>query len=409
MPNFYAPPPAEGVTGGYRFNEQIAAHWPDDASPLSYRFCSAAELFDIEPAAGPAPRGARQSQGGEKPLVVEPPGRVEPVVLDSLLFDALSLPAIRRISERAPLAMVYHHMPSLDPLTSRGERLRRVSEEIRKLSHCSHIIAPSRYVARTIRRRFSRRHLRAPRITVVYPAVDTLPGFAQVPTSDRGARREPGACGTSNAAARHRSDVPNILTVANFDRRKDQIRLLNALATIDDYEWSWNIVGSGSHAPDYYHAFLRRLENHRLRNHVVLHGTVSHARIHKLFREADIFALTSRFETYGMVYAEAAAAGLPSVALRAGGVSEVLEGSRLNRAHKYPYTSRTALLLRHDAGERTIARAIASLLRDPRRRRSLGTAAKLRARDYPNWSTQASKFADAIESTVRTATAEPPE
>lgn len=43
-----------------------------------------------------------------------------------------------------------------------------------------------------------------------------------------------------------------------------------------------------------------------------------------LFRSADLFVMPSRYDTYGFVYAEALASGLPAIGSRVGGVSDIV-------------------------------------------------------------------------------------
>src|SRR6185436_3155299 len=60
------------------------------------------------------------------------------------------------------------------------------------------------------------------------------------------------------------------------------------------------------------------IERHNLAGRVDLLGTVPHERVTTLYSSADIFVLASRFEGYGMAYAEAMAHGLPIVGTTGG-------------------------------------------------------------------------------------------
>jgi glycosyltransferase involved in cell wall biosynthesis len=61
---------------------------------------------------------------------------------------------------------------------------------------------------------------------------------------------------------------------------------------------------------------------------VELRGALPRAEVPRLLAEADVFALPSRNEAFGIVALEARAAGLPVVAMRHGGTAELIEHGR---------------------------------------------------------------------------------
>jgi glycosyltransferase involved in cell wall biosynthesis len=63
-------------------------------------------------------------------------------------------------------------------------------------------------------------------------------------------------------------------------------------------------------------------------DHVELRGAVPRAEIPALLASADLFALPSVNEAFGIVALEARAAGLPVVAMREGGAAELIEHGR---------------------------------------------------------------------------------
>jgi glycosyltransferase involved in cell wall biosynthesis len=82
------------------------------------------------------------------------------------------------------------------------------------------------------------------------------------------------------------------------------------------------------------------------------------------YAACDLFVFSSRTETFGNVVLEAMAAGLPVVALRAGGVADTIQPGR------------TGLLVEPDSPPEEFARAVLCLLRDGDRRRSLAAEAR---------------------------------
>src|SRR5262249_19349163 len=87
------------------------------------------------------------------------------------------------------------------------------------------------------------------------------------------------------------------------------------------------------------------------------------------YQAADLFLFASETETQGLVLAEAHACGLPAVAVRASGVDEVVRDGE------------TGLLTK--GASRDLADAAIGLLLDPKRRLSMGHAARAVAeRDF---------------------------
>jgi glycosyltransferase involved in cell wall biosynthesis len=84
------------------------------------------------------------------------------------------------------------------------------------------------------------------------------------------------------------------------------------------------VVGSGPSEEEIRRIFTDRGIGDRL----ILAGKQTGAALHDAFKAMDVFAFASFSETQGMVLAEAMAAGLPVVALKANGVVEVVRDGR---------------------------------------------------------------------------------
>ena len=86
---------------------------------------------------------------------------------------------------------------------------------------------------------------------------------------------------------------------------------------------------------------------------VVWHGPIEHRKVlNDLMPSCDVFVMPTRWDTFGMVLAEAAGAGLPAISTTLPGILDVIE-------HEV-----TGLLVAPDDAD-ALANAIARLLSDP--------------------------------------------
>jgi glycosyltransferase involved in cell wall biosynthesis len=123
---------------------------------------------------------------------------------------------------------------------------------------------------------------------------------------------------------------------------------------------------------------------------VVFHGFVSKASaagsatLEQLFAAASFFLLPASAECFGMVFAEAASRGLPSIGFATGGVpSAVLSGV-------------TGMLLPLGADARAFADTIAALVADPERYAALSRAALADSQTRLNWNVWGQGVHDAV-------------
>ena len=124
------------------------------------------------------------------------------------------------------------------------------------------------------------------------------------------------------AAERRVSSRPTVLSVARTYPRKRLDDLLAAAVLLRNRipDVQVRIVGDG---PESEH--LRRLHGDLgLGDSVVLLGEVSRAELSVEYVSADCFCLPTIQESFGLVFAEAMAAGLPVVACRAAAVPEIV-------------------------------------------------------------------------------------
>jgi glycosyltransferase involved in cell wall biosynthesis len=101
----------------------------------------------------------------------------------------------------------------------------------------------------------------------------------------------------------------------------------------------------------------------------------------------DALAYPSRYESFGLTFLEAWAAGKPVIGCRCGAVAEVV------------HDGVDGLLVPY-GDPATLAEAILALLANPDRARELGEAGRRRVRAHHRWRTIAARFRDAYVRTI---------
>ncbi len=204
------------------------------------------------------------------------------------------------------------------------------------------VIAPSTRIRDTLRER----GVRAP-IEVVPTGIE-LDHFS------------PGARGPARAGLGLPADDPLLLYVGRLDREKSVGRLLTAfeqvVAVVPTARFL--LVGHGTEAGSLREQARRSAAGDR----IVFLGVRPREALPPYYRAADVFVFASETETQGLVLAEAAAAGLPAVAVSASGVDEVVANGE------------TGILTKSEPRE--LADAAIALLLDPERRRAMGANAR---------------------------------
>lgn len=337
---FAIPGDIEQATGGYGYDRRMirefrAAGWSVDVLTLPGGFPdpSAAELEET----------AHALAGLEAASLV---------LVDGLAFGAM--PGIaEREAERLRLVALVHHPLAWETGTppARAQSLR--DEERRALRTARRVIATSGATAELLATEFG-----VPRALLrVAP-----PGT------------EPGATAPGNGRP------PVILAVGSLAPRKGQDVLVEALAHLSDLEWRCRIVGNTSRDAAFAERVRSSIEEKGLAGRVELTGEVADPRAE--MSRADLFALPTRYEGYGMVFAEAMAHGLPVVGCAVGAVGDVVP-------------KEAGLLVRAD-DPIAFADALRALLGDPARRREMARAASRAAEDLPAWSGSADTILQAL-------------
>ena len=120
------------------------------------------------------------------------------------------------------------------------------------------------------------------------------------------------------------TDTPNrlgfrFISVGNLIHRKGHDILIDAFKKADfDTNVSLTIVGGGNQRS----RLQNMIDSAGLTARITLTGLKSQQEIQNLISESDVFVLASRKETFGVVYIEAMAKGLPVIATPCGGPEE---------------------------------------------------------------------------------------
>jgi glycosyltransferase involved in cell wall biosynthesis len=171
------------------------------------------------------------------------------------------------------------------------------------------------------------------------------------------------------------------VSVGSLTRRKGHDVLIAALERITDLPWTCRIVGSADLDRETAEKLRHQLAASGVSERVELAGAVDDVRAE--FARADIFALATRYEGYGMVFAEAMAHGLPIVGCRVGAVADVVPGN-------------AGFLVDADDPD-AFAGALRRLLEDTDLRISMADAAAVEAAKLPSWHDTAARVSDFLK------------
>ena len=338
------------VTGGYLFHRRLAERAPDHGAEL--RFVSIPDLpLPWATAAGPAWLLARATR------------RADVLVLDSIAASAAA-PWVRRV--RAPIVGMLHQPPG-GIGAPRVLRRFRATFDRHAYRACKVLMVASDWLAAEL----VVAGFPGDRIRVVEPGKDL-----DVAT---GGRTDAQHIGGVDRASLRQGRLMAALCVANWQPWKGIVELLEAVACLPDDVATLHLVGDTATGGGYAARVHERIERPDLRDRVVVHGLIHPAAVLQMYEAVDAFLLPSFEETYGTVWGEAMAMGLPVVGWRAGNLPFLADHGR------------DGMLV--SVGDVSALRdAIESLARDPALRERLGHAAQIRAAARPTWDETAARF-----------------
>lgn len=277
----------------------------------------------------------------------------------------------------APLVVSMHTLAAVKnadrpPDQAPEPALRTRGEEL-LASHADRLIANTAVEAEALHELYG-----APRrrIVVVHPGVE-LDQFS--PGSRTRARREIGL--DEGADSDGDPAAPLILFVGRIQPLKGLEVLVRAAAVLRDHGRAARIVAVGAGDSPGTRAVAALVERLSLSDAVRLAPPVPHDRLAPWFRAADIVAVPSYSESFGLVALEAQASGVPVLAARVGGLETAVDHCRSG-----------LLVDGHDPAD--WARELEALLADPARRDRLGEGGVRRAA-RSSWERSARHMLDA--------------
>ena len=331
-------------TGGYAYDRRMIAElgdlgWQADLLGLGDGF--------------PWPSEATRMTALTKILEI-PAGRA--IIVDGLALGVLPEGAAQLAGRNPVLALVHHPLALEAGLSSeQADALRR--SERAALSAVQGVIVTSAATARLVAAEYG---VPAERITIAKPGSDPAP-----------------------LAAGSRDGVVRLLSVGAVVPRKGFDVLIAALATLGDLPWQLTIAGDRTRDLNATARLDADIAGHALENRVAVLGTVSPQHLATLYAEADVFALASHFEGYGMAYAEAVTHGLPVIGTTGGAIPDTVPSD--------------AGLLVPPGDMPALAKALRRIIGDSDLRQRLADGARAAAPQFPTWRQSAEIFAERLE------------
>ena len=283
-----------------------------------------------------------------------------PVIIDGLAFGALPTAGVALI--RAPIVALIHHPLALESGLPAGDQQHLWRNERDNLRHAAQVLVPSPHTRAVLIDRYD---VSADRIHVALPGITQPVGR------------------TDHQPAKHAPLM--ILSVGILHPRKGHDVLIDALSRNVDLDWRAEIVGN-PWEPGHSAALQDQIDAAGLSGRVRLAGRVSDEELERLYRDATVFALATRYEGYGIVFNEALVHGLPIVSCRTGAVPDTVPAD-------------AGLLVERD-DPAAFAGALRTLLTDPDRRHAMAIAARRKGAALASWAETARIAGCALDAAI---------
>jgi glycosyltransferase involved in cell wall biosynthesis len=329
------------LTGGYFYNSKVIAALREKG----------VEVEEVNPCgASPEEQEAAARRLGSN---------LDPRAFDVIVVDALARivcsPHLDRWRRERPVVAIVHELPSVAAPGGATGKERGYEEP---LLRSDRLISVSPHGASIL----ENLGVPAAKIRVVPPGSDHLP---------------------ENSTGRSRRDgTVRALCVAQWIPRKGILDLVRAWTLRERPGAALELVGETDAAPGYA-ASVRAAVATFSDASIIVRGPVDDAALGAAYAAADLFVLPSRYEGYGIVYAEALAHGLPIIACEVGPVPE-LAGER-------------AALLVPPGDVGALSGALDLLTNDAGLRGRMSAAARRRAEELPRWEDTAKGFLSVLQ------------
>jgi glycosyltransferase involved in cell wall biosynthesis len=330
-------------TGGYTYDRRIV----EEMRALGWKV----EMLNL---GEEYPRPSAQSRRAARERLAAQPGD-RPMVIDGLAFGAL--PDIAKdLSASHHLIALVHHPLALEAGLSPDDATALRASERQALASARKVITTSAFTARLLATDYG---VPAERLTVVRPGNDRIV-----------------------LARRAANDEIALLAVGAIVPRKGYDVLISALASLRDLRWRLTIVGDRTRDVETATRLESAVARCLLKERITFTGAVSTERLEELYAGADLFVLASRFEGYGMAFAEALAHGLPIVGTTAGAIVDTVPAN-------------AGILVEPDDVP-ALSGTLRRLIIDPALRNVLATGARSAAAALPTWRQSAKLFSQVL-------------